>query len=85
MLIVARPASAGAVIFVGLIFVMLFRNLAPAVVAQPFDRVLIGPMFGGAAMFAILLASLFSPMIDYVVTELNIRRRRLRLQEANHE
>ena len=36
-------------------------------------------------LFAILLASLFSPMIDYVVTELNIRRRRLRLQEANHE
>jgi Na+-transporting NADH:ubiquinone oxidoreductase subunit B len=36
-------------------------------------------------LFAILLASLFSPMIDYVVTELNIRRRRLRLQEADHE
>lgn len=36
-------------------------------------------------MFAILLASMFSPLIDYVVTELNIRRRRLRLQEAGHE
>ena len=36
-------------------------------------------------LFAILLASLFSPMIDYAVTELNIRRRRLRLQEADHE
>ena len=36
-------------------------------------------------MFAILLASMFSPLIDYVVTELNIRKRRLRLQEVNHE
>jgi Na+-transporting NADH:ubiquinone oxidoreductase subunit B len=36
-------------------------------------------------LFAILLASLFSPMIDYVVTELNIRRRRLRLQEVDNE
>jgi Na+-transporting NADH:ubiquinone oxidoreductase subunit B len=36
-------------------------------------------------LFAILLASLFSPMIDYIVTELNIRRRRLRLQEVDHE
>jgi len=32
--------------------------------------------------FAILLASMFSPLIDFVVTELNIRRRRLRLQGA---
>ena len=36
-------------------------------------------------VFAILLASMFSPLIDYVVTELNIRKRRLRLQEARHE
>ena len=36
-------------------------------------------------IFAILLASLFSPLIDYVVTELNIRRRRLRLQEVEHD
>jgi Na+-transporting NADH:ubiquinone oxidoreductase subunit B len=36
-------------------------------------------------MFAILLASMFSPLIDYVVTELNIRKRRLRLQEVEHE
>jgi len=36
-------------------------------------------------VFAILLASMFSPLIDYVVTELNIRKRRLRLQEAGHE
>ena len=35
-------------------------------------------------IFAILLASMFSPMIDYVVTERNIRKRRLRLQEADH-
>ena len=33
-------------------------------------------------IFAILLASLFSPLIDYVVTEINIRRRRRRLQEV---
>jgi Na+-transporting NADH:ubiquinone oxidoreductase subunit B len=36
-------------------------------------------------IFAILLASLFSPLIDYTVTELNIRKRRKRLQEMNHE
>jgi Na+-transporting NADH:ubiquinone oxidoreductase subunit B len=36
-------------------------------------------------LFAILLASIFSPMIDFVVVELNIRRRRLRLQGAEHE
>jgi Na+-transporting NADH:ubiquinone oxidoreductase subunit B len=33
-------------------------------------------------IFAILLASLFSPLIDYIVAELNIRRRRLRLLET---
>ena len=33
-------------------------------------------------IFAILLASLFSPLIDYIVVELNIHRRRLRLREA---
>ena len=36
-------------------------------------------------LFAILLASIFSPIIDYVVVELNVRRRRLRLQGAQHE
>ena len=36
-----------------------------------------------AMIFAILLASLFAPLIDYVVVELNIRRRRLRLAEAD--
>mgnify|MGYP001038901060 FL=1 len=33
-------------------------------------------------MFAILLASAFSPLIDNVVVQLNMRRRRMRLQEA---
>jgi hypothetical protein len=28
---------------------------------------------------------MFSPLIDFVVTELNIRRRRLRLQEQRNE
>ncbi len=36
-------------------------------------------------MFAILLASMFSPLIDFVVTERNIRRRRNRLQGAAGE
>ena len=36
-------------------------------------------------LFAILLASLFSPLIDHAVTGLNIRRRRLRMREVNHE
>jgi Na+-transporting NADH:ubiquinone oxidoreductase subunit NqrB len=36
-------------------------------------------------MFAILLASMFSPLIDFVVTEMNIRRRRLRLLGASRE
>ena len=36
-------------------------------------------------IFAILLASMFAPLIDYMVTELNIRRRRLRMQEVGHE
>lgn len=36
-------------------------------------------------MFAILLASMFSPLIDFLVKELNIRRRRLRLQGAAHD
>jgi Na+-transporting NADH:ubiquinone oxidoreductase subunit B len=35
-------------------------------------------------LFAILLASVFSPLIDYVVTERNIRRRRRRLQRREH-
>lgn len=36
-------------------------------------------------MFAILLASMFSPLIDYVVTELNIRRRKIRLLGVSDE
>jgi len=34
-----------------------------------------------AMIFAILMASLFSPLIDYVVVQMNIRRRRLRMQQ----
>jgi Na+-transporting NADH:ubiquinone oxidoreductase subunit B len=36
-------------------------------------------------LFAILLASMFAPLIDFTVTELNIRRRRLRLGEVSRE
>ena len=42
---------------------------------------LFNPSYYEGVMFAILLASIFSPLIDFVVTELNIRRRKLRLQE----
>lgn len=38
------------------------------------------PSYYEGIMFAILLACMFSPLIDFVVTEMNIRRRRLRLQ-----
>ncbi|MDT8319309.1 MAG: RnfABCDGE type electron transport complex subunit D [Xanthomonadales bacterium] len=38
-----------------------------------------------AVMFAILLASLFAPLIDFVVKEANIRRRRRRLRDALNE
>jgi Na+-transporting NADH:ubiquinone oxidoreductase subunit B len=38
-----------------------------------------------AMIFAILMASLFSPLIDYIVVQMNIRRRRLRLQGAANE
>ena len=43
---------------------------------------LVNPSYYEGVMFAILLASMFSPLIDFAVIELNIRRRRLRLQEA---
>jgi Na+-transporting NADH:ubiquinone oxidoreductase subunit B len=43
------------------------------------------PSYYEGVMFAILLASMFSPLIDYVVVEMNIRRRRLRLQGRNRE
>jgi len=36
-------------------------------------------------MFAILLASMFSPLIDFIVVEMNIRRRKLRLQGTMDE
>ncbi len=38
------------------------------------------PSYYEGVMFAILLASMFSPLIDFVVTEMNIRRRKLRLE-----
>ena len=38
------------------------------------------PSLFEGVVFAILLASMFSPLIDFVVTEINIRRRKLRLQ-----
>jgi Na+-transporting NADH:ubiquinone oxidoreductase subunit B len=41
---------------------------------------LFNPSYYEGVMFAILLASIFSPLIDFVVIELNIRRRKLRLQ-----
>ena len=40
------------------------------------------PTYYEGVVFAILLASMFSPLIDYVVIERNIRRRRLRLQDG---
>jgi len=41
---------------------------------------LFNPSYYEGVMFAILLASIFSPLIDFIVSELNIRRRKLRLQ-----
>jgi Na+-transporting NADH:ubiquinone oxidoreductase subunit B len=43
------------------------------------------PSYYEGVMFAILLACMFSPLIDFVVTEMNIRRRRLRLREQPGE
>ncbi len=43
------------------------------------------PSYYEGVIFAILLASMFSPLIDYVVTELNIRRRKIRLLEVSDE
>jgi Na+-transporting NADH:ubiquinone oxidoreductase subunit B len=36
------------------------------------------PAFPEGMMLAILFANVFAPLIDYVVVQLNIRRRRLR-------
>jgi Na+-transporting NADH:ubiquinone oxidoreductase subunit B len=44
---------------------------------------LFNPSYYEGVMFAILLAGIFSPLIDFVVIELNIRRRKLRLLERN--
>lgn len=43
---------------------------------------LVNPSYYEGVMFAILLACLFAPLIDHVAVELNVRRRRLRLQES---
>ena len=39
------------------------------------------PSYNEGVLFAVLLASLFSPVIDFVFVELNVRRRRRRLAE----
>jgi Na+-transporting NADH:ubiquinone oxidoreductase subunit B len=44
---------------------------------------LFNPSYYEGVMFAILLASIFSPLIDFIVIELNVRRRKLRLLERN--
>jgi Na+-transporting NADH:ubiquinone oxidoreductase subunit B len=44
---------------------------------------LFNPSYYEGVLFAILLASIFSPLIDFIVTELNIRRRKLRLLEPD--
>ena len=44
---------------------------------------LFNPSYYEGVVFAILLASIFSPLIDFIVIELNIRRRKLRLLEQN--
>jgi len=46
---------------------------------------LVNPSHYEGVMFAILLASMFSPLIDFAVAELNIRRRRLRVQSIDRE
>ena len=43
------------------------------------------PAYYEGVMFAILLASMFSPLIDFVVVERNIRRRKIRLQGSLNE
>lgn len=40
------------------------------------------PSFTESILFAVFLASLFSPLMDFTVVELNIRRRRRRLSES---
>ena len=43
------------------------------------------PVYNEAILFAVFLASLFAPVIDFFVIELNIRRRRRRLMELTDE
>ncbi|MEX0962931.1 MAG: RnfABCDGE type electron transport complex subunit D [Pseudohongiellaceae bacterium] len=45
---------------------------------------MLNPAHEGAILSAVLLASLFSPILDFVVVELNIRRRRQRLAELDN-
>jgi Na+-transporting NADH:ubiquinone oxidoreductase subunit B len=42
------------------------------------------PSYNEGVMFAILLASVFSPLIDFVVVERNIRRRARRLSQIDN-
>jgi Na+-transporting NADH:ubiquinone oxidoreductase subunit B len=42
------------------------------------------PSYHEGVMFAILLASIFSPLFDFVVVEQNIRRRARRLSRINN-
>jgi Na+-transporting NADH:ubiquinone oxidoreductase subunit B len=43
------------------------------------------PSYNEGVLFAVLLASLFAPVIDFFVVEMHIRRRRRRLAEAPRE
>ncbi|MEO1245922.1 MAG: RnfABCDGE type electron transport complex subunit D [Pseudomonadota bacterium] len=40
------------------------------------------PSYNEGVLFAVLLASLFSPVLDFLVVERNVRRRRRRLEEG---
>ena len=72
-------------------FVDSFVELFPVffIVESPNPNVgvvvrLTNPSYYEGVMFAILLASIFSPLFDYLAVERNIKRRRLRL-ESNRE
>ena len=43
------------------------------------------PAFNEGVLFAVLLASLFSPFIDFCFVELNIRRRKRRIKGVQNE
>jgi len=67
---ITNPGRWGYGLLVGMVS-MLIRNTNPSYYED--------------VIFAILLASMFAPLIDFAVTELNIRRRRLRLQGTADE